>query len=169
MAKIIGNALPNIQWQDKPANCRDIVWRYDKNPIIQRDEQKDSNSIFNSAVIPWEDGFIGVFRGVVDTMGGGILAYGAIMGASIIGGLFETVLGAFLKPLRRFFTAIVTGTVVLSIGLSLIGVGVSSFGGGDSAPDYGSVENLLIGLSVMVVILVLKHCTKGLTSASCIL
>ena len=114
-------------------------------------------------------GFIGVFRGVVDTMGGGILAYGAIMGASIIGGLFETVLGAFLKPLRRFFPAIVTGTVVLSIGLSLISVGVASFGGGDSAPDYGSVENLLIGLSVMVVILVLKHGTKGMTSASCIL
>ena len=58
MAKIIGNALPNIPWQDKPANCRDIVWRYDQNPIIQRDEQKDSNSIFNSAVIPWEDGFM---------------------------------------------------------------------------------------------------------------
>ena len=62
MAKIIGSALPNIPWQDKPANCRDIVWRYDQNPIIQRDEQKDSNSIFNSAVVPWEDGFIGVFR-----------------------------------------------------------------------------------------------------------
>ncbi len=57
----------------------------------------------------------------------------AIMGASILGGLFETVLGAFLKPLRRFFPAVVTGTVVLSIGLSLISVGVGSFGGGTSA------------------------------------
>lgn len=38
-------------------------------------------------------GFIGVFNSVAATMGGGILAYGAIMGASIIGGLFETVLG----------------------------------------------------------------------------
>ena len=45
------------------------------------------------------------------------LAYGAIMGASIIGGLFEAVLGFFLKPLRRFFPAVVTGTVALSIGL----------------------------------------------------
>ena len=34
-------------------------------------------------------GFIGVFNSVAATMGGGILAYGAIMGASIIGGLFE--------------------------------------------------------------------------------
>ena len=65
-------------------------------------------------------GFIGVFSSVTKIMGGGILAYGAIMGASIIGGLFETVLGAFIKPLRKFFPSVVTGTVVLSIGLSLI-------------------------------------------------
>ena len=65
-------------------------------------------------------GFIGVFNSVAASMGGGLVAYGAIMGASLIGGLFETVLGFFLKPLRKFFPAIVTGTVVLSIGLSLI-------------------------------------------------
>ncbi len=114
-------------------------------------------------------GFIGVFKSIVDLMGGGILAYGAIMGASIIGGLFETVLGAFLKPLRKFFPSVVTGTVVLSIGLSLISVGVGSFGGGNSALDYGSLENLLIALAVMAVILALKHGTKGITSSSCIL
>ena len=114
-------------------------------------------------------GFIGVFQSVVEIMGGGVAAYGAIMGASLIGGLFETVLGAFLKPLRRFFPSVVTGTVVLAIGLSLIGVGISSFGGGSSANDYGSIENLLIALVVMIIILVLKHGTKGLTSSSCIL
>ncbi len=114
-------------------------------------------------------GFIGVFKSVADVMGGGLVAYGAIMGASIIGGLFETVLGVFLKPLRKFFPSIVTGTVVLSIGLSLIGVGVGSFGGGTSAVDYGSIENLLIALAVMIVILALKHGTKGITSSSCIL
>lgn len=114
-------------------------------------------------------GFIGVFSSVAGLMGGGILAYGAIMGASMIGGLFETVLGAFLKPLRRFFPSIVTGTVVLSIGLSLISVGVGSFGGGSKANDYGSAENLLIALAVMIIILILKHGTKGITSSSCIL
>lgn len=114
-------------------------------------------------------GFIGVFQSVVNIMGGGVLAYGAIMGASIIGGIFETVLGAFLKPLRRFFPPVVTGTVVLAIGLSLISVGVASFGGGSSANDYGSTENLLIALVVMIIILALKHGTKGLTSSSCIL
>lgn len=81
-------------------------------------------------------GFIGVFNSVAATMGGGVIAYGAIMGASILGGLFETVLGFFLKPLRKFFPAVVTGTVVLSIGLSLISVGINSFGGGNSAKDF---------------------------------
>lgn len=114
-------------------------------------------------------GFIGVFQSVANVMGGGILAYGAMMGASIIGGLFEGVLGFFLKPLRRFFPAVVTGTVVLSIGLSLISVGVASFGGGSGAKDYGSVENLLIALVVLVVILIFKHFTKGVLSYSCIL
>ena len=62
MAKIIGNALPNIPWQDKPANLNAPVWRYTENPIINRHDQKNSNSIFNSAVVPFEDGFAGVFR-----------------------------------------------------------------------------------------------------------
>ena len=91
-------------------------------------------------------GFIGVFNSVVGSMGGGVLAYGAIMGASIIGGIFESVLGFFLKPLRKFFPPVVTGTVVLSIGLSLISVGINSFGGGNNAKDFGSMENLLLAL-----------------------
>lgn len=114
-------------------------------------------------------GFIGVFQSVNTIMGGGVVSYAAMMGASIVGGLFETVLGAFLKPLRRFFPAVVTGTVVLSIGLSLISVGVASFGGGSGAADYGSLENLMIALVVMIIILALKHGTKGLASSSCIL
>ena len=91
------------------------------------------------------------------------------MAASFIGGLFETVLGSFLKPLRKFFPSVVTGTVVLSIGLSLIAVGISSFGGGSSAKDYGSLENLFVGFVVLVVIVVLKHGTKGFTSFASIL
>ena len=114
-------------------------------------------------------GFIGVFNSVVGSMGGGVLAYGAIMGASIIGGIFESVLGFFLKPLRKFFPPVVTGTVVLSIGLSLISVGINSFGGGFKTKDFGSVENLLLGLFVLCVILFFKHGTKGFLSSSSIL
>ena len=114
-------------------------------------------------------GFIGVFNSVARVMGGGIAGYGAIMMASILGGLFETVLGFLLKPLRRFFPAVVTGTVVLSIGLSLVSVGVNSFGGGNAAADFGSIENLALGALVTVVIIAFKHGTKGMTSASSIL
>ena len=114
-------------------------------------------------------GFIGVFSSVVATMGSGVVAYGAIMGASIIGGIFEGVVGFFLKPLRRFFPSVVTGTVVLSIGLSLIAVGINSFGGGFKTKDFGSMENLGLGLFVLIVILCLKHGTKGFFSSSSIL
>lgn len=114
-------------------------------------------------------GFIGVFNSVAATMGGGVSAYGAIMGASILGGFFETVLGFFLKPLRKFFPSVVTGTVVMSIGLSLISVGINSFGGGNKAEDFGSMENLLLALFVLIVILIFKHCTKRFLSSSSIL
>lgn len=59
---IVGASLPNIPWQDKPKGCRDIVWRYDHNPVIPRDLLPCSNSIFNSAVVPFNGKFAGVFR-----------------------------------------------------------------------------------------------------------
>ena len=62
MSKIIGSSMPDIPWQDKPAGDPFPVWRYQSNPIIGRHGQKRSNSIFNSAVVPFGDGFAGVFR-----------------------------------------------------------------------------------------------------------
>lgn len=62
MAKIIGTALPNIPWQEKPQGERGPVWRYSNNPIIGRDGNRRSNSVFNSAVVPFEGGFAGIFR-----------------------------------------------------------------------------------------------------------
>jgi len=59
---IIGSALPNIPWEERPKSCRDVVWRYKKNPIIPRDLIPSSNSIFNSAVVPFNGKFAGVFR-----------------------------------------------------------------------------------------------------------
>lgn len=53
-------------------------------------------------VMGTSSGFIGVCQSVAGVMGNGVVAYGAIMAASFIGGLFETVLGSFLKPLRKF-------------------------------------------------------------------
>jgi beta-1,4-mannooligosaccharide/beta-1,4-mannosyl-N-acetylglucosamine phosphorylase len=59
---ILGPALPHIPWEDRPAGCADVLWRSERNPIIPRDLIPGSNSIFNSAVVPYQDGFAGVFR-----------------------------------------------------------------------------------------------------------
>lgn len=53
---------PIIPWEEKPAGCKDVMWRYSKNPIIGRYSTATSNSIFNSAVVPFKNGFAGVFR-----------------------------------------------------------------------------------------------------------
>ena len=54
--------LPNIPWEERPAGCNDVVWRYSGNPIIPRDLLPTSNSIFNSAAVPFNGKFAGVFR-----------------------------------------------------------------------------------------------------------
>ena len=62
--KIIGDRVDNMPWQDKPEGLRNApVWRYSKNPIIERNPVSIVARIFNSAVLPYEGGFIGVFRG----------------------------------------------------------------------------------------------------------
>lgn len=53
------NQMP---WQNPPQGCKDVMWRYDANPIINRYDTAVSNSIFNSAVVPFGDGYAGVFR-----------------------------------------------------------------------------------------------------------
>jgi beta-1,4-mannooligosaccharide/beta-1,4-mannosyl-N-acetylglucosamine phosphorylase len=56
------NALPNIPWENRPQGSRDVVWRYSRNPIIPRNLNETSNSIFNSAAVPFGGAFAGVFR-----------------------------------------------------------------------------------------------------------
>ena len=62
MSKIIGSELKNIPWEEKPEGYSLPVWRYSGNPIIGRHATKRSNSVFNSAVVPFGDGFAGIFR-----------------------------------------------------------------------------------------------------------
>ena len=57
-----GSALPNIPWEERPSGRTDVVWRYSHNPIIPGDLLPTSNSIFNSAVVPFQGAFAGVFR-----------------------------------------------------------------------------------------------------------
>ena len=46
-----------MPWEDRPEGCTDVMWRYSKNPVIGRYHIPTSNSIFNSAVVPFKDGF----------------------------------------------------------------------------------------------------------------
>lgn len=60
--RLVGSPLPNIPWQDPPTGWSGTVWRYDANPIIPRNATPTSNSVFNSAAVPFGNGFAGVFR-----------------------------------------------------------------------------------------------------------
>ncbi len=62
MIKIIGEKLEKIPWEDKPTGCPYPIWRFSENPVIPRNLLKNSNSIFNSAVVGFENKFAGVFR-----------------------------------------------------------------------------------------------------------
>ncbi len=59
---IVGKPLPNMPWQDRPKESSEIIWRYDKNPVIGRKPLRVADRIFNSAIIPYQGEFIGVFR-----------------------------------------------------------------------------------------------------------
>lgn len=61
--KIISTPLPNMPWEDKPADCAAPMWRHSQNPIIKRNPLPDVSRIFNSAVVPYGNSFVGVFRG----------------------------------------------------------------------------------------------------------
>ncbi len=60
--KIVGEPLPNLPWQDKTAGYPGVVWRHDANPIIGWNPTPKTARVFNSAVIPYQGGFAGVFR-----------------------------------------------------------------------------------------------------------
>lgn len=59
---MLGNPLPHIPWEERPAHINSVVWRYSANPIIPRDAIPTSNSIFNSAAVAFNEKFAGVFR-----------------------------------------------------------------------------------------------------------
>jgi len=115
-------------------------------------------------VMGTSSGFIGTEKAI-----GMAYGYDAIMGASLVGAIFEIILGFFIKPLKKLFPPVVTSLVIISIGLSLLPVGISYFGGGSSSQDFGSLKNLLVATIVVVVIIILKQFTEGFLSVSSVL
>lgn len=75
--------------------------------------------------------------------------YGAAIGAVIVGGIVEGILGLFAKYWRRIISPVVAACVVIAIGFSLLGVGARSFGGGYSK-TFGSVDNWIVASITLV-------------------
>ena len=86
--------------------------------------------------------------------------YPVVIGAVLIGGLFEGTLGLFAKYWRKIISPIVAASVVTAIGFSLFTVGARSFGGG-YATDFGSMSNLLLGLITLATCLLWNMFAKG--------
>jgi beta-1,4-mannooligosaccharide/beta-1,4-mannosyl-N-acetylglucosamine phosphorylase len=61
-AAIVGDALPNIPWEERPSNEHGVMWRHSNNPIIGWNPTPKTARIFNSAVLSYGEAFIGVFR-----------------------------------------------------------------------------------------------------------
>lgn len=86
--------------------------------------------------------------------------YPGVMGAVLIGGIFEGTLGLLAKYWRKLISPIVAASVVTAIGMSLFTVGARSFGGG-YAEDFGSAQNLLLGSITLAVCLGWNCFAKG--------
>jgi len=99
---------------------------------------------------------------------------GAIFTAAFIGGIFQIWIGKMLKPIRHMFPPLVTGIVVLMIGISLLKVGFKYAGGGvwlmNNKPEiFANWEHLLIAGTVLIVALLCNLRGKGMVSAASIL
>lgn len=87
--------------------------------------------------------------------------YEAIIGAVLIGGVIEGLLGFFAKYWRRIISPIVSACVVTAIGFSLLSVGANSFAGGSGAADFGSAQNWILGAVTLVCCILFNIFAKG--------
>ena len=87
--------------------------------------------------------------------------YGAILGAVIVGGIMEGVLGLFARYWRKIIAPIVSACVVTAIGFSLLSVGANSFAGGVGAADFGSAQNWILGSITLVCCILFNIFAKG--------
>ena len=107
-------------------------------------------------------------------IGAGTAGLAGLMGGVVIGGIFHFCIGFFIKGIRFALPPLVTGLIVLMIGLALIKVGVeyAAGGAGDfnrSKPTWGGLENWFQALTVIVVTLGIKFYAKGFLSVAAVL
>lgn len=100
--------------------------------------------------------FVSVFCYIAPQWG-----YGAVIGAVLVGGVIECILGFFAKYWRKLIAPIVAACVVTAIGFSLLSVGANSFAGGSGAADFGSAENWVLGTVTLVCCICFNIFAKG--------
>lgn len=100
--------------------------------------------------------FVSVFCYVGPTWG-----YEAVIGAVLVGGIIEGLLGFFAKYWRKLISPIVSACVVTAIGFSLLSVGANSFAGGSGAADFGSAQNWILGTITLVCCILFNIFAKG--------
>ncbi|MBB6713934.1 nucleobase:cation symporter-2 family protein [Clostridium gasigenes] len=100
---------------------------------------------------------------------GSVLGLPGIIGATILGAIFQSVLSYFIKPLMKLFPPIVTGTVVCLIGLTLLPVSIDWAAGGAGSVDYGNIRCISIAMLVLIGTLLLNNYGKGMLSSASIL
>lgn len=96
----------------------------------------------------------------------------ALFGGIIIGGVFHFLLGTIVGRIRQWLPPLVTGIVVLTIGLALIPIGVKYAAGGVppvGRPAFGTLVHWGPALVVILVTLGLKFFTRGLISTAAVL
>lgn len=91
----------------------------------------------------------------------GAYGMGTLIGAVIVGGLVEGLLGLFVKYWIKLIPHVVSATVVTAIGFSLFPIGANSFAGGQGAPDFGSMSNWIVGSVTLLACLLCQVFAKG--------
>ena len=91
---------------------------------------------------------------------GATYGYSALVGAVLIGGLIEGVLGLCAKYWLKIITPIISACVVTAIGFSLLGVGAASFGGGFGVPNFGSATNWILGTITLLTCIIFNILAK---------
>lgn len=91
----------------------------------------------------------------------GAYGMGTLIGAVIVGGLIEGLLGLFVKYWIKLIPHVVSATVVTAIGFSLLPIGANSFAGGQGAADFGSMNNWIVGSVTLLACLLCQVFAKG--------
>ncbi|MFB5490993.1 nucleobase:cation symporter-2 family protein [Enterococcus faecalis] len=93
----------------------------------------------------------------------------AIFGSQLVGSILVIIVGLFIKKIRVLFPPLVTGTVILSIGLSLFPVAIKYMAGGAGSADFGSARNWLVALLTFAIVFYFNYFAKGFLKLSAIL